>query len=105
MMNLKLFDHYSFRARLQPALLTLLPAAIGVFAWTGPGVKWSSALWTLFGTAGGTFFLASRSSLVCGSRGEAVRQHNFFGMLALETLCCASVGTSAFPSCLDNRCR
>jgi hypothetical protein len=57
-MNLKLFDHYSFRARLQPALLTLLPGAIGVFAWTGPGVKWESALWTLFGTAGGTFFLA-----------------------------------------------
>src|ERR1700720_1892352 len=58
MLNLKLFDHYRFRARLQPALLTLLPAAVGIFAWTGPGVKWQSALWTLFGTAGGTFFLA-----------------------------------------------
>jgi hypothetical protein len=58
MTNLKLFDRYSFRARLQPALLTLLPAAIGIFAWTGTGVKWQSALWTLFGTAGGTFFLA-----------------------------------------------
>lgn len=58
MTNLKLFDHYSFRARLQPALLTLLPAAVGIFAWTGPGVKWQSALWTLFGTAGGTYFLA-----------------------------------------------
>ena len=57
-MNFKHFDHYSFRARLQPALLTFLPAAIGIFAWTGPGVKWQSALWTLFGTAGGTFFLA-----------------------------------------------
>lgn len=53
-----LLDYYSLRARLQPALLTLLPAAIGVFAWTGPGVKWQSALWTLFGTAGGTYFLA-----------------------------------------------
>jgi hypothetical protein len=58
MTNLQLFDHYSFRARLQPALLTLLPAAFGVFAWTGPGAKWTSALWTLFGTVGGTFFLA-----------------------------------------------
>jgi hypothetical protein len=58
MTNLKLFDHYSFRARLQPALLTLLPAGVGIFAWTGPGVKWESALWTLFGTVGGTFFLA-----------------------------------------------
>jgi hypothetical protein len=58
MTNLKLFDHYSFRARLQPALLTLLPAAFGIFAWTGSGAKWQSALWTLFGTVGGTFFLA-----------------------------------------------
>jgi hypothetical protein len=58
MTELKLFDHYSFRARLQPALLALLPAAVGIFAWTGPGVKWQSALWTLFGTAGGTYFLA-----------------------------------------------
>src|SRR5713101_5701667 len=57
MTNLKLFDHYSFRARLQPALLTLLPAAVGIFAWTGPGLKWESALWALFGTVGGTFFL------------------------------------------------
>ena len=58
MNSFKIFDHYSFRARLQPALLTLLPVAVGVFAWTGPGVKWQSALWTLFGTAGGTYFLA-----------------------------------------------
>jgi hypothetical protein len=35
-----------------------LPAAVAIFAWTGPVVKWQSALWTLFGTAGGTFFLA-----------------------------------------------
>ncbi|SRR6266567_225761 len=56
--NLNLFDHYSFRARLQPALITLLPAAIGVFAWTGPGDKGMSALWTLLGTAGTTYFLA-----------------------------------------------
>lgn len=56
--NWKLFDHYSFRARLQPALLTLLPVALGIIAWTGTGVKWQSALWTIFGTAGGTYFLA-----------------------------------------------
>jgi hypothetical protein len=58
MSNLPLFDHYSFRARLQPALLTVLPAAIAVFAWTGPGDKMVSALWTLAGTAGVTYFLA-----------------------------------------------
>ncbi len=39
-------------------MLTLLPTGVGIFAWTGPGVKWESALWTLFGTVGGTFFLA-----------------------------------------------
>src|SRR6266851_8468034 len=58
MTNWRLFDHYSLRARLQPALLTLLPAALGVIAWTGPSRPWMSALWTLFGTAGGTYFLA-----------------------------------------------
>src|SRR5258708_1403854 len=68
MTNWNLFDHYSFRARLQPALLTLLPAALGVFAWTGPGEKWVSALWTLFGTAGGTYFLA----MVARNRGKQI---------------------------------
>jgi hypothetical protein len=58
MININLFDHYSIRARLQPALVALLPSAIAVFAWTGPGVKWQSALWTLLGTGGGTYFLA-----------------------------------------------
>jgi hypothetical protein len=58
MSNYNLFDHYSFRARLQPALLTLLPGAFGIIAWTGPDKPWMSALWTLFGTAGGTYFLA-----------------------------------------------
>jgi hypothetical protein len=58
MTNVNLFDHYSFRARLQPALLTLLPAAIGLFAWTGPDMNCQTVLWTLFGSAGGTYFLA-----------------------------------------------
>lgn len=58
MSSLALFDHYSFRARLQPALVTLLPLALGVFAWIGTGQKWASAGWTLFGTAGGTYLLA-----------------------------------------------
>lgn len=58
MSSWNLFDHYSFRARLQPALLTLLPAALAVFAWTKPGERWVSALWTLMGTAGFTYFLA-----------------------------------------------
>jgi hypothetical protein len=58
MTDWKIFDHYSLRACLQPALLTLLPAALAVIAWTGPSRPWMSALWALFGTAGGTYFLA-----------------------------------------------
>lgn len=57
MFNRKLFDQYSFQARLLPALLVLLPAAFALFAWTGIEVKWESALWALFGAAGGTTFL------------------------------------------------
>ena len=68
MTNLQLFDHYGFRARLQPALFTLLPMALGIFAWTGPGVKWETALWTLFGTVGGTFFLA----ILARNRGKQI---------------------------------
>ena len=58
MTNFNLFDQYSFRARLQPALLTLFPAAVAIFSWTGPEGRWQSFLWTLFGTMGGTYFLA-----------------------------------------------
>lgn len=71
MTNWNLFDHYSFQARLRPALLTLLPAALAVFAWTGPGEKWVSALWTLIGTVGGTFFLA----VFARNQGKQLEQH------------------------------
>src|SRR5207248_5457008 len=30
-----------------------------LIAWTEPGARWLSVLWTIFGTAGGTFFLAT----------------------------------------------
>lgn len=53
-----LFDHYSFRARLQPALLTLAPLAFGAFAWAPPGARWPSAIWSLLGTVGFSYFLA-----------------------------------------------
>lgn len=53
----KFYDHYSLRARLQPALFTLLPIAFAVFAWTKPGERWVTALWTLLGTGGFTYFL------------------------------------------------
>ena len=85
MINANLFDYYSFRARLQPALLTLLPAAIGVFAWTGPGVNWQSALWTLFGTAGGTYFLAIFARNV-GKRIEPVLWESWGGAPTTQLL-------------------
>jgi len=56
--SLTLFDPYSFRARLQPALIALFPLAVGMFAWTAGQWPWASALWGLFGTAGGTYLLA-----------------------------------------------
>jgi hypothetical protein len=52
------FDHYAFRARLQPALFTLFPLALAVIAWTGGKQPWMAVLWTFGGTAGATYFLA-----------------------------------------------
>jgi hypothetical protein len=57
-MPLPAFDHYTFRARLQPALVTLLPLALAVVAWAGPKQPWMTALWTLAGSTGATFLLA-----------------------------------------------
>lgn len=68
-MNLsQLFDHYSYRARLQPALITLFPLALGVIAWTGPGKQWMTSIWSVAGTAGLTFLLAN----VVRNRGKQV---------------------------------
>lgn len=65
---MQLFDHYSFRARLQPALFTLLPLALGVFAWTGTKTPWMSIVWTFCGTAGATYFFA----VVVRNRGKQI---------------------------------
>jgi hypothetical protein len=54
-----MFDHYSFRARLQPAFLALVPLGLAAFAWAQPGAKWMTAIWSLLGSAGFTFFLAN----------------------------------------------
>ena len=59
MASFNLFDTYSLQARLFPALLALLPGAIGVFAWTGPADRGLLWLWTVIGTAGGTYLLAA----------------------------------------------
>jgi hypothetical protein len=53
-----LFDHYSFRARLQPALIVLLPISLAVVACLGPEQPWMSAIWTLCATGGATYLLA-----------------------------------------------
>ena len=63
---MKLFDHYSFRARLQPALLTLVPAALTALAWAPPGARWPTTLWSLLGGVGFTFFLEN----VARNRGQ-----------------------------------
>lgn len=68
LMNTNYFDHYSFRARLQPAFLALVPVAVGVTAWAQPGAKWVTALWSLLGAAGFTFFLAN----VARNRGKSI---------------------------------
>lgn len=68
MTDIKLFDHYSFRARLQPAFLALVPLAVGVIAWAQPGAKWVTALWSLLGAAGFTFFLSN----VARNRGKSI---------------------------------
>ncbi len=59
MTDLALFGYYSFRARLQPAFLALVPIAVSVLAWTKPGALWPSVLWSLLGSAGGSFLLAN----------------------------------------------
>ena len=68
MTDSKLFDYYSFRARLQPAFLALVPLALGAFAWAQPGAKWLTAIWSLLGAAGFTFFLAN----VARNRGKSI---------------------------------
>jgi hypothetical protein len=64
----KLFDHYSLRARLQPALLASMPLVVGAVAWLKLSAWWPSAIWGLFVTAGFTFFLAN----VARNRGKAL---------------------------------
>ena len=64
----EIFDHYSLRARLQPALITLFPLALGFIAWTGVDNFRSSALWSLCGTVGLTFLL----SVVVRHRGKTI---------------------------------
>lgn len=54
-----LFDHYSYRARLQPALLTLVPVALAALTWAPPGARWLTTLWSLLGVVGFTVFLAN----------------------------------------------
>jgi hypothetical protein len=68
MMKSNYFDHYSFRARLQPAFLALMPLAIGAIAWAQPGTKWVTSLWSLLAAAGFTFFLAN----VARNRGKSI---------------------------------
>jgi hypothetical protein len=53
-----LLDHYSLRARLQPALLVLLPVALTVIAWVPTSQVLFGGIWSLLGLTGFTFLLA-----------------------------------------------
>lgn len=69
-MKTNFFNHYSFRARLQPAFLALVPIVVGLIAWAQPETQWVTTLWSLLGAAGLTFFLAN----VARNRGKSIEQ-------------------------------
>jgi len=51
-------DAYTFRARLQPALLAALPLAVAVTAFYPEGVSWWTPFWAAIVASGGTYLLA-----------------------------------------------
>ncbi len=51
-------DAYTFRARLQPALVAALPIALAVVAFYPDGITVWTPIWALFSGAGGAFLLA-----------------------------------------------
>jgi len=55
------FDKYTIQARIQPALLTVLPLGLFVLAWLSPGDTSVSILWLVIVTGGGTTILAQIS--------------------------------------------
>jgi hypothetical protein len=96
-MKTNYFDHYGFRARLQPAFLALAPVAVGVMAWAQPGAKWVTALWSLLGAAGFTFFLANR--------GAARQRLNSSGIAERQILSSEDAGIGNSQSWLADQCR
>lgn len=64
-----LFDAYTFRARLLPAILTALPAALAVIAFYPGGVNWWTPMWGAITAFGGAFLL-SELGRDAGSRKE-----------------------------------
>ncbi len=51
-------DAYTFRARLLPPLLTVLPAALAIIAFYPDGATWWTPLWAAIVACGGTFLIA-----------------------------------------------
>lgn len=66
--GLKQFDHFTFRARLQPAFLSALPVAIGILAWSQPESRGMYAVWSILTGAGFPFFLSTEAR----NRGKAL---------------------------------
>ena len=52
-----------------PALITLLPLAIGLFAWAEPGDRSKSAIWAVINTSGATYALA----MISRNRGKNIQ--------------------------------
>ena len=105
-------DRYGESHSRQPALLTLFPAAAGIFAWTGPGVNGSRRFgrfseWSVERVFSpfSLVILASSSSLVFGSRGVVRRRFNCYATRELAIQFYASVGTDSSRDYLANRCQ
>lgn len=71
-------DRYARNARLKPALLTVLPAAWTIAAWSPPGELGWGTIWGLFVAAGGTVLLSNMGRDL-GKRKEKALHDRFGG--------------------------
>ena len=79
-------DAYTFRARLQPPLVTALPLALSVVAFYPDGVSLWTPVWTLF-TAGGGAYLLAELGRDSGKKKEAALWRRFGGAPTTQLLC------------------
>lgn len=68
-----LLDPYSRRARLQPALLAILPLALALLAWYPSEARTLGFVWAIVVSAGGTALLAQ----IARERGKRLEKELF----------------------------